>query len=374
MQKADSCGTWMGRKGASLPSKRVVAASTPGAVGLADVPVEVLLLVARHLGGWELSTAVCVCRQWRAALCGQGELWRAALERDFRESTPAFHSAEVKRIQQKCYYGNLVDPEARATRTPPWAHGGQSFEAWAMAALTNRDYGERSALRRSLNDVAGIYMAGGPPELQRAEAAAVAEAHASGVTPRASWRRVRVAERPQQLPTWRTLRSWSNQLSYPYKIEWRNEPAKHGVVHHRSSRAPSLVVHAPPCNGRRSPHPDYHMYRQLAWALLRGRCRVCLCRTTARHPVLGVPMCAELRCAGAFPVVTAEAAARMLGAAGGGEAARKAQGAGAVVGERSGRRRRGGAEPQPVLLVSAVARLAAEAAGERRNATRAAEG
>ena len=116
------------------------------------------------------------------------------------------------------------------------------------------------------------------------------------------------------------------------------------------------------------------MYRQLAAALLRSRCRVCLCPTTARHQVLGVPMCAELRCAGAFPVITAAAAARLLGAANAGAAVRAAQAAGAVVGQRARRKRGGGADPRPVLLVSTVARLAAEMAGERRSAKRAARG
>lgn len=313
------------------------------------------------MGGWELSYAVCVCREWRAVLCAQGELWRAALERDFRESTPASESSEVDTLRRQL--GRIrrsIRPEERASRG--CFRQVHSFEDWAAEKLRNRVFDPELGL----DDLACIYMAGGPPVLQRTEAAALAQMHASGSTPRASWLRVRVAARPQQLPDGRTIVRWLKDLVEPHILEWRNEPAEQKVS------KPRLVLHAPLCNRRKSPYPDYHMYRQLAAALLPGRCRVCLCPTKARHAVLGVPMCAELKCAGSFPVVTAAAAARMLGAASAGGAVHAAQDAGAVVGRAKRRKRHGGADPQPVLLVSTVARLAAEAAGERRSAKRAA--
>lgn len=346
-----------------MPSAKAIAAATPGAVGFAEVPLEVLIMVARHLGGWELSRAVCVCREWCAALCGQGELWRAALERDFRESTPATKSDEVKFLRsQLSVIRRTIRPDERADRS--FARRMHSYEDWAAATLNPNDRWYLDQLE--LDDLARIYMAGGPPVLQQTEAAALAQAHASGATPRASWRRVRVAERPKQAPDGRTILSWLRDLVEPYTLEWRNELGE-GAVHKRR-----LLLHAPPCNRRRSPFPDYHMYRQMASALLHGRCRVCLRHTNARHPVLGVPMCAELQCAGTFPVVTAAAAARVLGAASAGGAVRVAKDAGAVVGQAKRRKRRGGADPQPVLLVSTVARLAAEAAAEQHSAKRAA--
>jgi hypothetical protein len=210
--------------------------------------------------------------------------------------------------------------------------------------------------------------AGGPPgarfaeaRARRAAAAAAAEAGLGGGAdgPR-SWLLVRVVERPgRRWPDAATLRTWAQDLRLPYQLQWVQtpvDPARAVATQPRRVR-----VHAPPCDAA-SPQGEYHLYRQLAGALLRGRCRVCVCRTADVHPVLRVPMCADMRCAGTVPVLAAARAAVRMGAAvSAADVQRAARQEGAPVGARARafrpKRRRAGAK-QPVLLASTVARLA----------------
>ena len=361
----------MGRKGAALPSARAVAAATaPAEGGLVTLPAEVLLLVAKHLGGWELSLSVCVCREWRHVLTREGALWRAALEREFCDGEPATRVGVVAATQAweraprgRYKYGEPDDYESEREfdSSWEWSNGLRLGRGWGRREeppQPSPEPGSRLARHPAARDWAKHRAAGGPPGLLAAEAKArraAAEA-GDGAGPR-SWSLVRVVERPgTRWPDAETLRAWAQDLRLPYRLTWTAGPVAPG---REATTQPRRVrVHAAPADAA-SATGDYHLYRQLAAGLLRGRCRVCACRTADRHPVLRVPMCADVRCAGTVPVLSAAQAAELLGAG----ALCAARQDGAPVGERSrafrpARKARRARTKQPVMLVSTVARLA----------------
>jgi hypothetical protein len=357
------------RRGAALPDAAAIAAATPcGDAGsreeglLSALPADVLLLVARHWGGWELSLAACVCAAWRRALCGAAPLWRAALERDFADGNAALAIPAGGRSLRVALRDDLRLDDTNVARAlewvrcplrkRSWVHGGGSVRRESAEEDEDEDFQQRS-WRLFPSAWARHRAAGGPPQLLAAQAAA----RAAGVTPH-QWRAVRVVERPTRWPDARALMAWADDVCKPYAMQWLPHPARQALA-----SAPRRVRLLAPLCAPDSALGEYHLYRQLAAALLSGRCRVCNCRTERRHPVLGVPMCAELRCAGAFPVLPAARAAALLGAASGGGAARAAADAGVPVGvrrRRPRRPRRAAATKETLLLVSSVARLAAQ--------------
>jgi hypothetical protein len=213
-------------------------------------------------------------------------------------------------------------------------------------------------LMRPLRDA---FAAGGPPTLLELQAA-------SAASPRTvyEWRAVYVAERwpraqAQRPLTYEQLAAWWDTLSRPYAVAWLREPPGSGRA---TANCPRRVrLHAPTCGFASGPQAPYRLYQALAAALLRGRCRVCQCPTTARHKVLRVPLCADARCAGQYPVLRAPQAAEALGLDW-----RQASAALQAVGARRGRRTRKslrGRRPTrtPLVLQSSVAAAGQAQAG-----------
>jgi hypothetical protein len=79
-------------RAAAPPQRRRRAAKAAAAAppALHGLPHELVVLIAGHLSGWELSRCVNVCHAWRGALLGAAAapLWRAALLRDFADGAP----------------------------------------------------------------------------------------------------------------------------------------------------------------------------------------------------------------------------------------------------------------------------------------------
>jgi hypothetical protein len=317
--------------GAAQSPAAAAAAATPSpALALPD---ELLRRVASFLSGWELSRCVNVCTTWRQALTQDAALWRAALQRDFADGTPARVLAAAR---------SLVEPAVIA-----------SFRSWPAA-----EEQEEEAALATVMLLAAYRDAGGPPALLAAHAAvadAAAEPHA--------WRAVRVLERWPTLtecsPVYPDLTAWWDNLSRPYDVVHVSQPLGSGrATAGRPRRVRLHMRHATPG----APDALYQLYQALAAALLPWRCRVCACPTKGRHPVLRVPMCVATRCSGVYPVMRAEDAAAALGVSWCAAAAGLAA-AGARRGEAKTRCYRRGVVhtfSTPLVLASSVESVAAQ--------------
>jgi hypothetical protein len=318
----------------TLPVPTTAAAAQPS---LAVVPDDVLLLVVAHLSGWELSRCVNVCASWRRALTRAAPLWRAALLRDFADATLPRELVASKQMLPEHVLGDFYEPN--------W---------YPHERVCRRLHRERAA-------------GGGPAALRAAQAAAAAAPPAAPAQPPpAAWAFVSVAERwvepKRRQASIVELRGWLHNVTKPFRLVWT--PARPDAATALSRRPRRLRLHAPLQHAGAPGAPEdayYRLYTALACALLRGRCRVCNCETTQRHPVLRVPMCAVRACGGTFPVVTAAAAAAALGARDGAAAAAALAARGAAVGTRKDAHSHMRRTPRAhaVLLASSVCAAAA---------------
>ena len=293
----------------------------------AELPVELVVAVARHLPGWVLARCVCVCRAWRDALRSSGQLWHAALRADFWSAEDAEDAAVDVLGDARHDYWLLFAREVSA----------EEQEQWRLRGYPRRD--DVLDTSRKLDTA-----------LRREPAPWLLD----GITGVAARERP-VARRGAR--SLHALRLSLLTLHRPYTVQWQAlgeaqeqaPPSRHrsrklgksdenGFRRRRWFAQAGLREVRLPQQG--APDAMYRVYTALASRLLRGRCRVCNCATEARHPVLHVPICAGGgACAAAFPIVPLARVAAATGRRGKGKAAVQAAAAGAAVG--------GGGAPQP---------------------------